>query len=73
MGRYPWTCPVCDRDTVIDDQQIDSASTVTVALPAHGRREAEVILVTCPSPNCRQAVLIANLYAMDAKIHEGQL
>lgn len=70
MPPIHWTCPYCDRDTLLN---ADFSSTVSVArlprISAEGYRELETMFIVCPNPQCGRFTLRARLFEIAE--HEG--
>src|SRR5881227_1268893 len=57
MEPFHWTCPFCDRDTTINDDNCQSDSFSFTVSNVNGYRYFTTSLIVCPNPKCRQFTL----------------
>jgi hypothetical protein len=62
MEPYSWTCPFCDRDATIGENDHNEGTVELHVETAHGLRELRGVFVVCPNPKCRRATLRVELY-----------
>lgn len=51
---FHWTCPHCDRDTIITDPNVSKGSFVLAIENKDGRRFFKTTLIVCPNYECRR-------------------
>ncbi len=56
-----WTCPFCDRDTIIRDDDIFTETCFLEKQSIDGHRAATNLFIVCPNPACRRFVLNVSL------------
>jgi hypothetical protein len=52
-----WTCPFCDRDTVLTDQLITTEEEVFVIKNKHGNQKTKLQFLACPNVECQEFTL----------------
>lgn len=57
-----WTCPYCNRDCTLGEDDIRISSTELFLSPLHGHLETEYKIYICPSPACRKIAIEARIY-----------
>lgn len=65
MARH-WTCPYCNRDCTIGDNDIRGMSSYTRIAKEYGYNLVSFTIVVCPNPDCRQRVIFASLWPCDS-------
>jgi hypothetical protein len=70
MEPLHWTCPFCDRDTTIKEDNCKSDSFSFTVNNVNGYRYFTTSLIVCPNPKCRQFTL--SLRMAEYNFSEGQ-
>lgn len=65
MSEYHWTCPFCNRDTVITKERYHSDYTDLTISNAAGPRRIITSAIVCPNPNCKKFTLTAALHEIN--------
>jgi hypothetical protein len=64
---YEWTCPFCDRGSIVTTaNHFDDKVWFTIP-NAHGDRVIQVQFIVCPNPKCREFTLTAWMYEYKKK------
>lgn len=53
---FHWTCPFCDRDTTIRENDLQKGNFDLTKQNAEGTRRFDFLLIICPNPKCRKFV-----------------
>ncbi len=66
MVNFNWTCPFCNRDTVITDDsyvEFENSMSIPCTLITGEHRQLQVIcrLVVCPNKECREVIVVGQL------------
>lgn len=51
---YNWTCPYCDRDTTITENNHSKSVSNLVIKNSMGTRQMQIEWVVCPNPDCQK-------------------
>lgn len=62
MSEFPWTCPFCNHDTIIRDQDVTSGNSILFKENKHGMRKATILFIVCPNPKCKEFSLYLSLF-----------
>ena len=57
-----WTCPYCNRDCTIDENDTKNLSTWTEISKDYGYYYSILIITVCPNPQCREQTISLNIY-----------
>jgi hypothetical protein len=58
---FAWTCPFCNRDTMIPDSLVAGGNCCLTIPNKHGDRIVRVVFIVCPNPNCKQFTLTTTM------------
>jgi hypothetical protein len=60
MGQS-WTCPYCNRDCTIGNDDIRVISDRAFISKEYGYYQSVTTIIVCPNPNCRQQTIFLNI------------
>lgn len=60
---FAWTCPICDRDSIVTDTNCMVEAVWFGLDNAHGKRMVQLSFIVCPNPKCREFTLTAQMFA----------
>jgi hypothetical protein len=62
MAKHLWTCPYCDRNaTIREDDDFETDGIRFGIKTAEGFRHLTYTFVVCPNPNCKKFTLVVSL------------
>ncbi|OPY76317.1 MAG: hypothetical protein A4E63_00152 [Syntrophorhabdus sp. PtaU1.Bin050] len=61
-NEFHWTCPFCNRDTVITAERIHNDHTDLTIPNAEGPRRLTSHFIVCPNPKCKKTTLSVALF-----------
>lgn len=64
--EFHWTCPFCNRDTVITAERVHSTYTDMAISNAEGPRRLASQFIVCPNPKCKKTTLSVSLHIREA-------
>ncbi len=80
MVKERWTCPYCDRDNVLDDENTKICQGETNLSDDLGTVRGIYKFTICPNPNCRKTTIKGQIHRLDRteesdpeKLYEWQL
>lgn len=59
---YEWTCPFCDKGSIVTEENSYQASVWFNKDNAHGHRVIFVSFIVCPNPKCREFTLAQTMF-----------
>jgi len=62
-----WTCPYCNRPCTIGDSDAKFMSDTAWISKDYGTYKGNILVVTCPNPDCRQQEIKASLHKWDSR------
>lgn len=62
---FPWTCPFCNHDTTVTENDCSISPVDLMIDNIHGMRRAFVHFIVCPNEECRQFTLFVSLHELD--------
>jgi hypothetical protein len=57
-----WTCPYCNRDCTIDDNDIRVIGSWENISEEYGAYYAKLTIIVCPNPQCREQTISLNVF-----------
>lgn len=63
--EFHWTCPFCNRDTIITEERWHSSFTHLTIPNAEGPRCLESLFIICPNPKCKKTTLTVSLHVQE--------
>jgi hypothetical protein len=64
---YPWTCPFCDRGSIVTEDNYYEDKVWFSTANVHGNRMIHVQFIVCANPKCREFTLVASMSAYQRK------
>ena len=64
---YGWTCPFCDKGSIVTDANYYEGKIWFSTANAHGNRMVQVQFIVCPNPKCREFTLVASMFPYQSK------
>lgn len=62
MTTQAWTCPFCNRDTTITDNDSSSGSDCLLIPNRSGSKILNIFWIVCPNPKCKKFTLSLSLH-----------
>ncbi|MCK4946142.1 MAG: DUF4145 domain-containing protein [Alphaproteobacteria bacterium] len=70
-GSFPWTCPYCNRDTLIVYPQYSNERHDFNCNNKYGNLGIYTKVIVCPNSHCKECVITAALYRIQGNVRDS--